>query len=61
MGYFVKNYEDLEKYTLEIFNTNSIPQKFIQSRKIYSDKWNFQNDGKSVERILNLILEKNPD
>ncbi len=61
VGYFVKNYEDLEKYTLEIFNTNSIPQKFILSRTTYSNKWNFQNDGKSVERILNLILEKNPD
>ena len=61
VGYFVENYEDLEKYTLEIFNTNSMPQKFILSRKTYSDKWNFQNDGKSVERILNLILEKNSD
>jgi len=61
VGYFVEHYEDLEKYTLEIFNTDSTPKKFILSRKIYSDKWNFQNDGKSAERISNLILGKNPD
>ena len=55
VGYFVENYEDLEKYTLEIFNTNSIPQKFILSRKTYSDKWNFQNDGKAAQRIADLL------
>jgi hypothetical protein len=61
VGYFAENYEDLEKYALEIFKNNNIPQKIVQSRKTYFDKWNFQNDGKSLDRILNLLVEKNLD
>jgi hypothetical protein len=61
IGYFTEEYEELEKLTLEIFNNNKVPKKFIQSREVYFNKWNFKNDGRSVERILNLILEKNSD
>jgi hypothetical protein len=58
---FVSDYAQLENIIIKRFSNSENFKISDESFLKWALNFNFQNDGKSVERILNLILEKNLD
>lgn len=55
---YTEEYQELEKFILEIFIENKHIKELEVGRKIAADKYNYHNDGKAAERIFELLTDK---